>query len=174
MRLLPPRASAFVTLLVVLATVLGLVAHRDRLTRGGRDGMFRITRGGLQRLDAADAISQDESPDPTVARASEASSEPVVGASVGPNVGAAVGAAVRANVRAHAPRAVQSNVRTSISRRVTGQSPQGRSSAALAYLPPVAVAGPPGHPVRLAHVSDPASLLSRARHPIPGRAPPSV
>jgi hypothetical protein len=172
MRLLPPRASAFVTLAVILATVFGLVVQRDRVQRDrparhGRDGIFRITRGGLQRLDAADAISQDESPDPTVARTSEASSEPVVVTNVVPIVGL--------DGARNDPRADRSAYRTaSPDRRATGQSTKGPSSAGIAFLPPVPVAGPPGNPVRLAHVSDTASLHSRTRHPLPGRAPPSV
>ena len=149
-RLRRSRAAALIAIVVALTTVCGLVARHaaqhDRPTRRGRDGIFRIARGGPQRLDSSDAVAFDESPDPILSPTADATpdvpslSSPTRGLHT---VGSPSARASRPN-RIHAVAA-----------------------------PPVPVAGPPGDAITLQTLPDPPSLLSRTRQPILGRAPPS-
>lgn len=59
MRLSRPRTSALVAIAVALTTVFVLAAPRELGPGPERDNVIRMTRGGPQRLDAADAISHE-------------------------------------------------------------------------------------------------------------------
>jgi hypothetical protein len=66
------RVTALVALCAALSTVVVLSASRTGSGGRERDHVVRMTRGGLQRFDAADAISHDyESPEPMAAVAAD-------------------------------------------------------------------------------------------------------
>ncbi len=72
MRLPLSRITAVVALCAALSTVV--VLSVPRIGSGGRerDRVVRMTRGGFQRFDAADAISHDyENPEPMTAVAAD-------------------------------------------------------------------------------------------------------
>lgn len=72
MRLPLSRITALVALCAALSTVV--VLSVPRIGNGGRerDRVVRMTRGGFQRFDAADAISRDnENPEPMAAVAAD-------------------------------------------------------------------------------------------------------
>jgi hypothetical protein len=72
MRLPLSRITALVALCAALSTVVVLSAPRIGSGSRERDRVVRMTRGGFQRFDAADAISHDyENPEPMAAVAGE-------------------------------------------------------------------------------------------------------
>lgn len=72
MRLPLSRITALVALCAALSTVVVLSAPRIGAGGRERDRVVRMTRGGFQRLDAADTISHDyESPEPMTAVAAD-------------------------------------------------------------------------------------------------------
>lgn len=72
MRLPLSRITALVALCAALSTVVVLSATRVGAGGRERDRVVRVTRGGLQRLDAADALSHDyEDPGPVTAAAAD-------------------------------------------------------------------------------------------------------
>jgi hypothetical protein len=154
MRFSQSRTSALIALTVAFATVFALVGTRDRLTRRDRNGVIRMTRGGLQRLDsadAADAVSHDNSPDPTVARTPERASDLVVPSAGVPSASLAAVAAA------------------------TPDSTDGHTWTGRAIVPATrSASGPPGVFVLLRHTSDQPPVLSRSQQPSLGRAPPSA
>lgn len=76
MRLPFPRITAFVALCAALSTVVVLSTPRNGSGGRDRDRVVRMTRGGLQRFDAGEALSHDyESPEPTAAVAADASAD---------------------------------------------------------------------------------------------------
>jgi hypothetical protein len=72
MRLPLSRITALVALCAALSTVVVLSAPRMGSGSRERDRVVRMTRGGFQRFDAADAISHDyENPEPMASVAAD-------------------------------------------------------------------------------------------------------
>jgi hypothetical protein len=165
MRLQQPRASVFIAVAVVLTTVFGLVASGDSPTRPGGDGIFRIVRGGPQRLDFADAIGSEESPDPTVGHHSDA-----IPAAYAPLVVPGTSHSTRFSTGL-AANSLASGQASSTS--IDDVSQQTRPDTAI-VPPPGGIAGPPGDSVERLQLPHPLPLLALSHHPTLGRAPPSA